>query len=57
MPCCHGVMPTGEQLLRAAGLRVTRPRVTVLDVLTQGGHLGVEEISRLVRERRADRAA
>jgi len=44
-------MPTGEQLLRATGLRVTRPRVAVLDVLTQGGHLEVEEISRQVRER------
>jgi Fur family ferric uptake transcriptional regulator len=44
-------MPTGEQLLRATGLRVTRPRVAVLDVLTQGGHLEVEEITRQVRQR------
>ena len=44
-------MPTGEQLLRATGLRVTRPRVAVLDVLAQGGHLEVEEITRQVRER------
>jgi Fur family ferric uptake transcriptional regulator len=44
-------MPSGEQLLRATGLRVTRPRVAVLDVLTQGGHLEVEEITRQVRER------
>ena len=51
VPCCHGVMTTGEQLLRATGLRVTRPRVAVLDVLTQGGHLEVEEITRQVRDR------
>jgi Fur family ferric uptake transcriptional regulator len=44
-------MPTGEQLLRANGLRVTRPRVAVLEVLTQGGHLEVEQITRQVRER------
>jgi Fe2+ or Zn2+ uptake regulation protein len=44
-------MPTGEQMLRATGLRVTRPRVAVLDVLTQGGHLEVEEITRQVRQR------
>lgn len=44
-------MPSGEQQLRATGLRVTRPRVAVLDVLTQGGHLEVEEIARLVRQR------
>jgi Fur family transcriptional regulator, stress-responsive regulator len=44
-------MSTGEQLLRTHGLRVTRPRLAVLDVLTQGGHLEVEEITRQVRER------
>ncbi|GAA3335854.1 fur family transcriptional regulator FurA3 [Amorphoplanes nipponensis] len=44
-------MPTEEQLLRATGLRVTRPRLAVLHVLTQGGHLEVEEITRRVRER------
>ncbi|MFI7541205.1 Fur family transcriptional regulator [Actinoplanes sp. NPDC049599] len=44
-------MPTGEHLLRAAGLRVTRPRVAVLAVLAQGGHLDVEEITRQVRDR------
>jgi Fe2+ or Zn2+ uptake regulation protein len=44
-------MTTGEQLLRVTGLRVTRPRVAVLDVLTQGGHLEVEEITRQVRDR------
>ena len=44
-------MSTGEELLREHGLRVTRPRLTVLDVLTQGGHLEVDEIARKVRER------
>jgi Fe2+ or Zn2+ uptake regulation protein len=42
---------TGEDLLRAHGLRVTRPRLAVLDILTQGGHLDVDEITRQVRER------
>ena len=44
-------MATGEQLLRASGLRVTRPRLAVLDVLTQGGHLEAEEVTRQVRQR------
>jgi len=44
-------VPTAEQLLRDHGLRVTRPRLAVLDVLTQGGHLEVEEITRQVRDR------
>ena len=44
-------MPTGEELLRTHGLRVTRPRLAVLDVLTQGGHLEVDEITRQVRSR------
>jgi Fur family transcriptional regulator, stress-responsive regulator len=42
---------TAEHLLRDRGLRVTRPRVAVLEVLTRGGHLEVEEITRQVRER------
>ena len=46
-------MPTAEQLLRDHGLRVTRPRLAVLDVLTDGGHLEVEEITRQVRDRLA----
>lgn len=41
----------GEALLRSKGLRVTRPRLAVLDVLAGGGHLDVEEITRKVRER------
>jgi Fe2+ or Zn2+ uptake regulation protein len=44
-------VPTAEELLRGQGLRVTRPRVAVLDVLTQGGHLEVEEVTRQVRDR------
>ena len=51
LACCHGAVSTGEELLRAHGLRVTRPRLAVLDVLTDGGHLEVEEITRLVRDR------
>jgi Fe2+ or Zn2+ uptake regulation protein len=42
---------TGEELLREHGLRVTRPRMAVLEVLTQGGHPEVDEITRQVRER------
>ena len=44
-------MSTGEQLLRQHGLRVTRPRLAVLEVLTRGGHLEVDEIARQVRGR------
>jgi Fur family transcriptional regulator, stress-responsive regulator len=40
----------GEELLRARGLRVTRPRLAVLDVLSGGGHLDVDEITRRVRQ-------
>ncbi|AXH90492.1 Fur family transcriptional regulator [Micromonospora aurantiaca (nom. illeg.)] len=44
-------MSTGEELLRSKGLRVTRPRLAVLDVLSAGGHLEVDEITRRVRRR------
>ncbi|MBB4737549.1 Fur family ferric uptake transcriptional regulator [Actinoplanes octamycinicus] len=44
-------MSTGEELLRAHGLRVTRPRLAVLEVLTAGGHLEVDEIAQQVRTR------
>ncbi|MBQ1045481.1 MULTISPECIES: Fur family transcriptional regulator [unclassified Micromonospora] len=44
-------MSTGEELLRSRGLRVTRPRLAVLDVLSAGGHLEVDEITRRVRQR------
>jgi Fe2+ or Zn2+ uptake regulation protein len=42
---------TGTELLRTRGLRVTRPRLAVLDVLGEGGHLEVDEIARRVRDR------
>ncbi|HEY8473101.1 MAG TPA: Fur family transcriptional regulator [Natronosporangium sp.] len=42
---------SGTELLRAAGLRVTRPRLAVLDVLRDGGHLEVDEIATRVRDR------
>lgn len=41
----------GTELLRTAGLRVTRQRLAVLDVLRGGGHLDVEEITAQVRQR------
>ncbi|MFV2103322.1 Fur family transcriptional regulator [Micromonospora sp. LOL_024] len=44
-------MSSREDLLRSRGLRVTRPRLAVLDVLAEGGHLEVDEITRRVRER------
>jgi Fur family ferric uptake transcriptional regulator len=40
-----------EERLRAQGLRVTRPRLTVLEVLAEGGHLEVDEIATRVRAR------
>jgi Fur family transcriptional regulator, stress-responsive regulator len=40
-----------EERLRKAGLRVTRPRLAVLEVLAGGGHLDVDEITRRVRAR------
>jgi Fe2+ or Zn2+ uptake regulation protein len=43
---------TGEEMLRARGLRVTRPRLAVLEVLSDGsGHLDVDEIAERVRRR------
>jgi Fe2+ or Zn2+ uptake regulation protein len=43
---------SGEDLLRARGLRVTRPRLAVLEVLEQSrGHLDVEQIAVRVRRR------
>ncbi|WP_430780736.1 Fur family transcriptional regulator [Actinoplanes sp. G11-F43] len=44
-------MSTGEELLRTHGLRVTRPRLAVLEILTGGGHLEVDEIARRARAR------
>jgi Fur family transcriptional regulator, stress-responsive regulator len=40
-----------QEQLRTAGLRVTRPRLAVLEVLREGGHLDVDEIASRVRER------
>ncbi len=40
-----------EDQLRDRGLRVTRPRVAVLEILGEGGHLDVEEIATRVRTR------
>ena len=40
-----------EEQLRARGLRVTRPRLAVLEVLGGGGHLEVDEIVNQVRGR------
>jgi Fur family ferric uptake transcriptional regulator len=43
---------SGEELLRSRGLRVTRPRLAVLEVLdTTQGHLDVEQITARVRNR------
>jgi Fe2+ or Zn2+ uptake regulation protein len=43
---------SGEDLLRSRGLRVTRPRLAVLDVLdATEGHLDVEQITAQVRSR------
>jgi glutaminyl-peptide cyclotransferase len=42
---------SGTDRLREAGLRVTRPRLAVLDVLHDGGHLDVDEIATRVRRK------
>jgi Fur family ferric uptake transcriptional regulator len=43
---------SGEELLKARGLRVTRPRLAVIEVLeARHGHLDVEEITTEVRAR------
>jgi len=44
-------MSNGEQLLREHGLRVTKPRLAVLEILAEGGHLEVEEIATRARTR------
>jgi Fe2+ or Zn2+ uptake regulation protein len=44
-------MSTGEKLLREHGLRVTKPRLAVLEILAEGGHLEVDEIARRARIR------
>ncbi|MBB5870473.1 Fur family ferric uptake transcriptional regulator [Allocatelliglobosispora scoriae] len=40
-----------EELLRARGLRITKPRLAVLEILDTGGHFEVDEIARRCRER------
>nr|WP_117215122.1 Fur family transcriptional regulator [Allorhizocola rhizosphaerae] len=45
-----GETPTPTELLRAHGLRVTKPRLAVLGILSRGGHLEVDEITRQARE-------
>jgi Fur family transcriptional regulator, stress-responsive regulator len=43
---------SSEKVLRSRGLRVTRPRLAVLDVLVEGpSHLDVDEIAVRVRQR------
>lgn len=41
--------PRSVELLRAHGLRVTKPRLAVLEILSQGGHLEVDEITQQAR--------
>jgi Fe2+ or Zn2+ uptake regulation protein len=48
-PAAQG--PGATQLLRAAGLRITAPRVAVLQVLVERPHVDVETVARVVRER------
>jgi Fe2+ or Zn2+ uptake regulation protein len=43
---------SGEEILRSRGLRVTRPRLAVLEILDANqGHLDVEQITARVRTR------
>jgi Fe2+ or Zn2+ uptake regulation protein len=56
MTCCDYFMPDehgpSAQALRSRGLRVTRPRLAVLDALTQcRRHLDADEVAALVRQR------
>jgi Fe2+ or Zn2+ uptake regulation protein len=44
-------MSSNEDLLRRHGLRVTRPRLAVLEILAEGGHLEVEDIAGRARDR------
>jgi Fur family ferric uptake transcriptional regulator len=44
-------MDVDEQRLRDRGLRVTRPRLAVLEILAEGGHLEVDDIATRVRAR------
>lgn len=53
IPPAHPAPPTRSpaERLREHGLRVTRPRLAVLEVLAEGGHFEVEEIAARVRTR------
>jgi Fur family ferric uptake transcriptional regulator len=44
-------MDGDEQRLRDQGLRVTKPRLAVLEILAEGGHLEVDDIAARVRIR------
>jgi Fur family ferric uptake transcriptional regulator len=44
-------MDGDERRLRERGLRVTRPRLAVLEILAAGGHLEVDDIATRVRAR------
>jgi len=44
-------MSSNEDLLRGHGLRVTRPRLAVLEILAEGGHLEVDDIAGRARDR------
>ena len=43
--------PSPQELLRSRGLRVTRPRLAVLEVLAEGGHFEVDQVTSQVRSR------
>jgi Fur family ferric uptake transcriptional regulator len=45
------VLMNHEERLRIRGLRVTRPRLAVLEILHEGGHLEVEQVTQRVRDR------
>jgi Fe2+ or Zn2+ uptake regulation protein len=47
----HVALPAAVERLRQTGLRVTAPRVAILDALPGGVHCGVDEIARTVRQR------
>ena len=42
---------TPADRLRAAGLRVTAPRLAVLEALLEGGHLSADQVATAVRDR------
>jgi Fur family transcriptional regulator, stress-responsive regulator len=42
---------TASDRLRAAGLRVTAPRLAVLEALLDGGHLSAEQVATVARAR------